>query len=1266
MIVLKKTVCISVALILIVLTAALLIPHAVSEEQAVFANSDVEFYYDGLTYVVDTDDTGFLHSETSPGEDIIMITDYPVNTVAVTGSGIYISCGNSVKRILADGTAEEMCVSSDEIKYFSVCGDNVYFLSEGRICTQDGVVYEDGEIIKFNLESASVIAYMKDHNIIYKYDMLDGTLVSEENRRSDLGDDIPVVAPKDLGPEARVLLGDSIASLQSKFPAGKYWNHANNPGASHNNQNGYTSIPCPSHNGTIGTSSQTCNGFAPTGSQVSWQCMGYAEKCGYDFTGLNPRNSSNGWVTSYSTSALDSLKAGDIVRYRNNVHSIFITAVDGSTVTYTDCNSDGHCIIKWYRTVEKSTLRASFTFIRIAPWAGDSVRGHTDLAEYKVKFDGNGGSSNRSSMTVKDGEKIGELPVPTRGGYGFDGWFTEKEGGKIVNSDTVITKNMTLYAHWTINVYVITFDANGGSEAPAPIKKNHGESITITTEKATRMGYDFLSWNTKADGTGKKYKANESYSLNDSIVLYAQWDALPFMLRFDANGGTVAPGVNKTLDFDQKFGDLPVPEWAGHDFDGWFTLKEGGQMISPDHTFPLAQNLIVYAHWTPIVYQVTYDGNGYDGRKKVPATQDKPYGQSIHLEMYDLTMDGGTFVCWNTEPDGSGQTYRNNETYKKDAPLELYAVWNRQKFDVKYDANGGDSVPEAQVKEYGLSLKLSEKVPQRKGYGFDCWSTYADGKGVKYYPGDSYDINSEVTLYAQWVAGAYTVTFDAQGGTAEKKTAGYVYDSKYETLPSATRTGYVFDGWYTAADGGTRVTEDDIVKTEGNFTLYAHWTPYTYMVYFNAAQGECSETSLEVTYDQPYGTLPVPTRNGYLFAGWYTPDEKEIYSDSTVKITNNTTVTAKWVEGHYTAYFNPKGGICDTEYIMVQNGRSYGHLPEPTRKGFNFTGWYNGSESVDSGTTFTSGKDVVLEAHWTSIDKPATDEHTIHNVKWITDSGSQSQNYYKGQAIIVPDVKTSSDKKVFIGWDDEVPYTVYDKDLTFTAVYADRIAYAEFIADGECVGTVKYKAGATSVTPPEVPEKLGYSGKWESYTLSPAGTVIRAKYTMNTYTATFVADGRTVSVIPFTIETESITPPDIPLKSGYTAYWPEFTLTMSNIVINAKYEKITKYTHVSIGMGTGSISVKYLSTVHIVPRVVNPVPGSTFRWYVNDEFISEGDDFTKEKCSSDFDVRVEMWYEGSMICDSGNRRIDVNNSLYWRIIGFFRSLFNRLPTENIT
>lgn len=162
-------------------------------------------------------------------------------------------------------------------------------------------------------------------------------------------------------PEPGKLL--TLANLKNKFPHGKYWNHV---GMSGNNPDGYTNTPCPTH-----ANESTCNAFELNGVKYSWQCMGFAEKCGYDFTGSNPRV--NGvWTTSEVSSSLNNLKAGDIVRFYNNGyrHSILVTGVTGETVTYGDCNATGkNCQIRWDATISKETLRSQFIHLRRAPFA---------------------------------------------------------------------------------------------------------------------------------------------------------------------------------------------------------------------------------------------------------------------------------------------------------------------------------------------------------------------------------------------------------------------------------------------------------------------------------------------------------------------------------------------------------------------------------------------------------------------------------------------------------------------------------------------------------------------------------------------------------------------------------------------------------------------------------------------------------------------------------------------------------------------------------
>ena len=165
-----------------------------------------------------------------------------------------------------------------------------------------------------------------------------------------------------------------IKALKSKFPDGKYWNHApiQGTGKKYNNQNHWTDTPCPVH-GNCGTSTQTCNGFMPEDNELSWQCMGFAEKLGYDLTGYNPRSSP--WKIEYT---FKNIKPGAIIRIGDH-HSIFVTKVFKNSngersLEYADCNSDGHCIIRWGKTatfndteITRSNWTEPLTEIKLYP-----------------------------------------------------------------------------------------------------------------------------------------------------------------------------------------------------------------------------------------------------------------------------------------------------------------------------------------------------------------------------------------------------------------------------------------------------------------------------------------------------------------------------------------------------------------------------------------------------------------------------------------------------------------------------------------------------------------------------------------------------------------------------------------------------------------------------------------------------------------------------------------------------------------------------------
>ena len=159
----------------------------------------------------------------------------------------------------------------------------------------------------------------------------------------------------------------TLDRLKGKFPGGKYWNHM---GMSQDNSDGYTNTPCTDHSYPF----KYCNTFAMGGKSAS-QCAGFAFRCGAFATNQNSYN----WPTLKNSSAIDSLKPGDIVRYKTdnkgNEHSIYVTSVVGDSVYYGDCNGLGtskRCVINWDGHKTKSFLKTNFVSMRKAPYQLDT------------------------------------------------------------------------------------------------------------------------------------------------------------------------------------------------------------------------------------------------------------------------------------------------------------------------------------------------------------------------------------------------------------------------------------------------------------------------------------------------------------------------------------------------------------------------------------------------------------------------------------------------------------------------------------------------------------------------------------------------------------------------------------------------------------------------------------------------------------------------------------------------------------------------------
>lgn len=235
----------------------------------------------------------------------------------------------------------------------------------------------------------------------------------------------------------------------------------------------------------------------------------------------------------------------------------------------------------------------------------------------------------------------------------------------------------------------------------------------------------------------------------------------------------------------------------------------------------------------------------------------------------------------------------------------------------------------------------------------------------------------------------FTATFNANDGILSGNETKIVTSTKkYGTLPTATRIGYTFDGWYDAKTGGNQITSQNTVDISSDTTFYAHWTPVESTVNFDANGGSVSTTSKKVYYNQTMGTMPTPTRTGYAFKNWCTDKNGAggvITSDYKISWTTSTTSTlyAQWTPINYTISYNLNGGSASnkTSYTIETNTFT---LANPTKTGYTFAGW--------TGSNGTTKQTSVSIAKGSTGDKTYTANWNInqYNVTYIDVVGSTS------------------------------------------------------------------------------------------------------------------------------------------------------------------------------------------------------------------------------------------------------------------------------------
>lgn len=600
---------------------------------------------------------------------------------------------------------------------------------------------------------------------------------------------------------------------------------------------------------------------------------------------------------------------------------------------------------------------------------------------YTATFNGNGGETpSPSTITKKYNVALGTLPTCSRTGYTFLGWYTASSGGTKISTTTVVTKDITYYAQWSINSYTLTFNPNGGTVTPT--SKNleynsaYGTLPTPTRASDAQYTYTFAGWYTAATG-GTQVTAATKMAAKDTTV-YAHWtsNTRSYTVSYQTTYGTLNR-TSQSVTYNSKGScTLTMPDNTAeftYTFVGWYTAANGGgTKVGSELTLetPAIKGTVTYyAYVTRSTKSYTHTFNANGGGTVSPATITKAYNTALGT-LPTVSRTGYTFVGWFDTSAASGGTQATTAT-KVTGTKTWYARWSINSYTFTFDKNGGNTPSTTTItKEYNTAVgtlpTCTRNADNTYTYAFAGWfDTSASSGGTQLTT--STKVISNKTWYARWTPTYknYTVTWDGNGGTPSKSSSSFHYNDALGTLPTATRTGYTFKGWSTSKIGTVNV--NTTTKVTANVTYYAVWTINSYTWTFDA-NGGTGDTTKTLNYNATLSTLPTASRastaaNNYTFAGWFDTDASTGGTQLTTstKCTGNKTWYARWTASTRQYKLTVTAGTGGT----VSGGGTYNYNASATLKatansGYHFVKWSDGNTSATRTVTVT--KDATYTA----------------------------------------------------------------------------------------------------------------------------------------------------------------------------------------------------------------------------------------------------------------------------------------------------------------
>lgn len=549
-------------------------------------------------------------------------------------------------------------------------------------------------------------------------------------------------------------------------------------------------------------------------------------------------------------------------------------------------------------------------------------------------------------------EYFNGMPISANGGTGTTAWK--------VSGDMLMSGNAG--KSYSTSTLTLTFTADTAVSFEYKVSSEENcDKCTITLGDTTIVkdlsGNGDWTGYTGTANTGDRlivtYKKDSGGDKNDDCVYLRNFTCgTPVVVTLHANNGT---DETSTQNIYGGKGTLAANRFTNPNkvFAGWATA-ENGTVVYPDGAEITAKNNIdLYAVWGD-AYTVTFDYNdGKTGNATVDVAQNTAIDTKIPAEP---TKKGYTFEGWfNGEDKLTAKTVITDDV--------IYtAKWTPISYTIAL--NPGEGVGEKVTLDaaYDQEVTLPKNTFTREGYDFNGWGTSAsasygpieDGAAVKNLTDKA---DATYNLYAAWKGKEVKVTlnFNYEGAEPIERTGSVGSTKYYAKIDDPVRTGYLFDGWFDAAEGGNEITNQykfTAKDAEKGVTLYAHWSEAV-TITFDANGGSCNQKPKDIKKGSAYGFLPTASLSGKAFDGWYTAKDGGTKVENDTIFNKDTTLYARYRNYQITVSFNANGGTGEMEKLVCES-KVAKKLPKCTftREGYDFEKWTNTKSSWSTPTYY--------------------------------------------------------------------------------------------------------------------------------------------------------------------------------------------------------------------------------------------------------------------------------------------------------------------------